>query len=97
MDVGIRELRTNLAAIMDAVDKGTVVTITHHGKPRATIQPVAAPEESVVERGIREGWLSVGPGYYDTSRRGNRRPPMTAKSLPGVRLDDVTAADRADR
>ena len=43
MEVGIRELRTNLAAIMDEVDKGTVVTITHHGKPRATIKPVAAP------------------------------------------------------
>jgi prevent-host-death family protein len=97
MEVGIRELRTNLAAIMDEVDKGTVVTITHHGKPRATIQPVAAPEESVVERGIREGWLSVGPGYYDKSKRGDRRPAMTAKSLPGVRLDDVIAADRTDR
>ena len=97
MEIGIRELRTNLATILDEVDKGTVVTITHHGKPRATIQPVAGAEESVVERGIREGWLSVGPGYYDKSKRGDRRPAMTAKSLPGVRLDDVIAADRVDR
>ncbi len=71
MEVGIRELRSNLAAIMDAVDAGTVVTITHHGKPRATIQPIEAKVETPLERGIREGWLHPGPnfGNRDTTRR----------------------------
>ncbi len=72
MEVGIRELRNNLAAIMDAVDKGTVVTITHHGKARATIQPIEAKVETGIERGIREGWLHPGPNFG--KRRKDRRP-----------------------
>lgn len=92
MEVGLRELRANLAAIMDAVDAGTTVTITRHGKPRATIQPAA---ESPLERGIREGWLSVGPDFGKRPR-GSRRPRATFSLPPGVRLDDILAEDRAD-
>lgn len=94
MEVGIRELRTNLAAIMDEVDKGAVVTITHHGKPRATIRPVGhADAESPVERGIREGWLSVGPGFREP--REDRRPRHVGQLPAGVSIDDVLADDRS--
>jgi prevent-host-death family protein len=91
MEVGIRELRTNLAGIMDEVDQGTVVTITHHGKPRATIQQVAERETSI-ERGIREGWISVGSNFHD--KRSDRRPRITVRSKAGVSVIDVLAADR---
>jgi prevent-host-death family protein len=94
MEVGIREFRNNLAAILDEVDKGTVVTITHHGKPRATIQPVLARDESPVERGIREGWLTVGPGYY--RKRRNREPLVTIGGAQGKAVLEALREDRED-
>ena len=93
MEVGIRELRSNLAAIMDEVDKGTVVTIVHHGKLRATIQPAEPVKtESVVERGIREGWLTVGPGFYD--KRRDRTPRVTLSVEHGRLVWEALMEDR---
>jgi prevent-host-death family protein len=94
MEVGIRELRSNLAAIMDAVDKGTVVTITHHGTPRATIQPVKAKVESAVERGIREGWLHPGANFG--TRRRNRRPTRYLTKEEGRAAWAALMEDRED-
>lgn len=94
MDVGIRELRNNLAAIMDAVDKGTVVTITHHGTPRATIQPVQPKVETGIERGIREGWLHPGPNFG--TRRTHRRPTRFLTKEEGRRAWEALMEDRED-
>ena len=94
MEVGIRELRSNLASILEAVDKGTVVTITHHGTPRATIQPIAAPEETVFERGVREGWLTLGPNFY--SPRANRRPTVVLSPEASKRVWEAFMEDRED-
>lgn len=94
MEVGIREFRNNLASILEAVDKGTVVTITHHGKPRATLQPVRERTETAVERGIREGWLHPGPNFYN--RRRDRRPSAFLTAEQGRQAWAALMEDRAD-
>ena len=94
MEVGIRELRNNLAAIMAAVDEGTVVTITHHGTPRATIQPVKAKVETGIERGIREGWLHPGPNFG--KRRIGRRPRIEITEEQSRQIWAAFMEDRED-
>lgn len=46
MKASSRDLRYHLKSIMEAVDRGESVLITHRGKPRAKIVPVAADEEN---------------------------------------------------
>ncbi|MCW2920430.1 MAG: hypothetical protein JWL76_304 [Thermoleophilia bacterium] len=94
VEVGIRELRNNLAAIMDAVDKGAVVTITHHGTPRATIQPVVAKVETGIERGIREGWLHPGPNFGKP--RKDRRPTFAMTPEESRVVWEAFMEDRED-
>ncbi len=93
MRIGIRELRSNLAEILDEVDKGTVVTITKHGRPRATIQPIV-DEDEVIARGIQEGWLSAGPGFLNP--RQDRRPKHTIRLPPGVTVEQLIDEDRGE-
>ncbi|MEW6357258.1 MAG: type II toxin-antitoxin system prevent-host-death family antitoxin [Planctomycetota bacterium] len=40
MKASARELRSRLHSIMQAVDRGETVLITHRGKPRAKIVPL---------------------------------------------------------
>ena len=96
MNVGITELRANLASIIDAAANGETVVVTERGQPRVTISAVASsPDETMVERAIREGWATVGPGYYH--KRADRTPRVTMRSRPGVTLADIFAEDRGDR
>lgn len=37
--VGIRELKSNLSAFLERVERGEVVTITNHGRPVARVIP----------------------------------------------------------
>lgn len=94
MDVGIRELRSNLARILDEVDKGTVVTITHHGRPRATLQAVTARAETPIERAIREGRIVPGPNF--SSPRADRRPRVGMSRSDGRRAWAALMEDRED-
>ena len=94
MNVGIRELRNNLAAILDAVDKGEVVTITHHGTPRATIQPIEAKVETPIERGIREGWIHPGANFY--TPRADRRPKVFLPPGVGAKVMEALLEDREE-
>lgn len=88
MEVGIRELKARLSAYLDQVEAGATIRVTDRGRLKAFIVP-AAPDP--VERGIEEGWISVGPGF---GRPGKRRPPVTVPSRPGVRIDDILDEDR---
>lgn len=94
MDVGIRELRSNLASILEQVEQGTVVTITRHGRPLATINPAVTREETPIERGIREGWITVGPGFYN--KRRDRRPRVTIRGAQAKAVLEALREDRED-
>lgn len=94
--IGIRELRSNLKRVLEDVDRGVPITITDRGRPRAVIQPVEPRVETAVERGIREGWATVGPEYYEP--RTDTRPLRTSKARPGApTVDEIFAEDRAER
>jgi prevent-host-death family protein len=94
MDIGIREFRANLSSILDDVEQGATVRITRRGRP--SMKLVIDEEESLLDRGIREGWLSVGPGFLEP--RADRRPRNTISLAPGMTIDDIIAEDRsADR
>jgi prevent-host-death family protein len=89
-DVGVRELKAKLSSYLEEVDKGTSIRITDRGKPKAMIVPIEQPKESVLDRGVREGWLSVGPNFG----KPDKGPPQRFHSRPGVRLQDVLDEDR---
>jgi len=45
MDVSVRDLRNNTARVIAAVEAGTLVTLTVHGRPVADIVPHAERQE----------------------------------------------------
>ena len=49
MKASSRDLRYHLKSIMDAVDRGESVLITHRGKPRAKIIPIGAEKDAPEE------------------------------------------------
>jgi prevent-host-death family protein len=53
MDVGIRELRTNLSRYVEQVKTGEEIVVTDHGKPVAKLVPLNG--ERKIDRLIREG------------------------------------------
>jgi prevent-host-death family protein len=58
MDVGIRELKERLSEYLERVAKGEIIRVTDRGRPKALITPIR--NEQIVERGIREGWITAG-------------------------------------
>jgi prevent-host-death family protein len=46
MKTTAKDLRTHARRILEAVDRGEEVTITHRGKPRAKLVPVRAPAKA---------------------------------------------------
>ncbi len=56
MDVGVRELKAHLSALLKRAQAGEVITITDRGRPTAVLAPLPGPDR--VERGIKEGWIA---------------------------------------
>jgi prevent-host-death family protein len=54
--VGVYEAKTQLAKLIERVERGESVTITRHGKPVAKLVPVVKPKMTVEEaiEGLRE-------------------------------------------
>jgi prevent-host-death family protein len=55
-EVGIKELKRDASAIVDAVEAGETVVITRRGAPVARMGPVAAPAR--VQRLVDQGLMS---------------------------------------
>jgi prevent-host-death family protein len=47
--VGVYDAKTNLAKLLDEVERGEMVTITRHGRPVARLVPVNGRRRSVQE------------------------------------------------
>jgi prevent-host-death family protein len=47
--VGVYDAKTNLAKLLDEVERGEIVTITRHGRPIAKLVPVIENSRSVRE------------------------------------------------
>jgi prevent-host-death family protein len=83
MDVGIRELKSQLSHFVGCAANGESIVVTDRGSPVARLVPFA--ENSAVERGIREGWI-------DPSRRTKLLPVDRQRSATSVL--DVLDEDR---
>jgi prevent-host-death family protein len=89
--VGLKVLKNKLSECVRAVKAGETVVITDRGHPVAELVPPRKPTESVVERGIREGWM----------RPADRTAPLPPRRpIKGLTLEKLLTdldEDRADR
>ncbi|MFN8620363.1 MAG: type II toxin-antitoxin system prevent-host-death family antitoxin [Chloroflexota bacterium] len=86
MDVAIRELKAHLSEYLERVEQGEVIIVTNRGRRVARITPEPGP--SILEQGLREGWLTRGTTEPP-------RPPRPIQPKPGT--PDSTELIRADR
>jgi prevent-host-death family protein len=84
MDVGVRELKQNLATYLDLAERGEVITVTERGRPKAQLVPL--PGADRLAAGIEEGWITA-------PRAGASLGPLTG-AVSSKRSDDVLVADR---
>jgi prevent-host-death family protein len=89
--VGLKTLKNKLSEYVRLASHGETVVITDRGRAVAEIVPLQAKPESIIERGIREGWIRPAIRTKDWP------PPL--KPVPGLTLDRLLAdleRDRAD-
>ncbi|MGE5268519.1 MAG: type II toxin-antitoxin system Phd/YefM family antitoxin, partial [Thiohalocapsa sp.] len=55
--VGLKTLKNKLSEYVRAAADGETIVITDRGRPVAELVPPRPTSESVIERGIREGWI----------------------------------------
>jgi prevent-host-death family protein len=79
--VGVRELRQNLSVYLDRVKAGETLEVTEHGVPVARLGPRPVEPQSIIERGIAEGWITPSTG----DRRSLPYPP----NIPGRPLSEI--------
>ena len=56
MSVGIRELKAKLSEYVGRAASGEQIVVTDRGRPVARL--VALEDASMVERGVKEGWIT---------------------------------------
>jgi prevent-host-death family protein len=91
--VGLKVLKNKLSEYVRLAAAGETIVITDRNRIVAEIVPPRRnDQESFIERGVREGWLTPA-----TDRSG--RPPPR-KPIPGYTLEQLLAdldRDREDR
>jgi len=91
--VGLKILKNKLSEYIRRAAAGETVVVTDRNRVVAEIVPPRQQEhESVIERGVREGWIRPAV-------RGPDWPP-TGKPVPGLTLEKLLAdldRDREDR
>ena len=81
--VGLKALKNKLSEYVRLAAAGETVIVTDRGRPVAEIVPPHPKTESVIERGIREGWIRPAV-------RGPDWPPK-GKPIPGLTLEEILA------
>jgi prevent-host-death family protein len=90
--VGLKILKNKLSEYIRLAAAGETVIITDRGRVVAEIVPPRREPESVIERGVREGWIRP-------ARRDANWPPPS-KPVPGLTFEQLMAdldGDREDR
>ena len=91
--VGLKILKNKLSEYVRLAAAGETIVVTDRNRVVAEIVPPRQQKhESVIERGIREGWIRPAV-------RGPDWPPR-GKSVPGLTLEQLLAGldrDREDR
>jgi len=87
--VGLKALKNKLSEYVRAAASGETVVITDRGRPVAELVAPRNKPESVIERGIREGWIRPavrGPGW-----------PPKPEPIPGLTLEKLMEELDKDR
>ncbi len=90
--VGLKMLKNKLSEYVRLAAAGETVVITDRNRVVAEIVPPRREPESVIERGVREGWIRP-------AKRGANWPPPS-KPVPGLTFEQLMAdleRDREDR
>ena len=90
--VGLKILKNKLSEYVRLAAAGETVGITDRGRTVAELVPPRRESETVIERGVREGWIRP-------AARGANWPPPS-KPIPGLTLEQLLAdldRDREDR
>jgi len=95
--VGLKILKNKLSEYVRLAAAGETVVITDRGRTVAEIVPPRPPQElqakeSVLERGVREGWITPA-----TDRSGRPPPRKPIKGLTLEKLMEELDKDREDR
>jgi prevent-host-death family protein len=90
--VGLKTLKNKLSEYVRLAAAGETIVITDRNRIVAEIVPPRPEPESVIERGVREGWIRPAV-------RGADWPPRP-KPVPGLTFEQLMAdleRDREDR
>jgi prevent-host-death family protein len=72
--VGLKILKNKLSEYVRLAAAGETVIITDRNRAVAEIVPMRQQEESFVERGVREGWLTPAKRPFSHCRRAGQSP-----------------------
>ncbi len=90
--VGLKILKNKLSEYVRLAAAGETVVVTDRGRAVAEIVPPRREPESVIERGVREGWIRPAQRPF--------QPLPPRKPIPGYTLEQLLAdldGDREDR
>jgi prevent-host-death family protein len=90
--VGLKILKNKLSEYVRLAAAGETVVITNRGRAVAEIVLPRKESESVIERGVREGWIRPAKKPF--------QPLPPRKPVPGLTLEHLLAdldRDREDR
>jgi prevent-host-death family protein len=90
--VGLKVLKNKLSEYVRLAAAGETVVITDRGRVVAELVPPRREPESVIERGIREGWITPAKRPF--------RPLPPRQPIPDYTLEQLLAdldRDREDR
>lgn len=87
MKIGVRQLRDQLAEVLDRASRGETIEVTERGHPKALIVPI--PGEDRIARGLREGWLR-GP------QPGAVRPGAVSPVKARATVQEMADEDRGE-
>ncbi len=90
--VGLKTLKNKLSEYVRLAAAGETVVITDRGRAVAEIVPPTRKPESVIERGVREGWIRPAKRPF--------QPLPPRRPIPGCTLEQLLAdldRDREDR
>ena len=90
--VGLKVLKNKLSEYVRLAAAGETVVVTDRGRAVAEIVPPRPRQETVIERGIREGWIRPAKKPF--------QPLPPRKPVPGLTLEQLLAdldRDREDR
>jgi prevent-host-death family protein len=90
--VGLKTLKNKLSEYVRLAAAGETVVITDRGRAVAEIVSPRREPESIIERGVREGWIR--PAQRDANW------PPRGKPVPGLTFEQLIAdleRDREDR